>query len=62
MFRKINWRILVRAIGDKDLTRFIQSRFGELAISEAVYENLLEKSRSGVSKGYGGAEKAVFNN
>jgi intergrase/recombinase len=44
MFRKINWRILVRTIGDKDLARFIQSRFGELAISEAVYENLLEKA------------------
>jgi intergrase/recombinase len=44
VFRKINWRILVRAIGDKDLARFIQSRFGELAISEAVYENLLEKA------------------
>jgi intergrase/recombinase len=26
------------------LARFIQSRFGELAISEAVYENLLEKA------------------
>lgn len=44
MLRKINWRILVRTIGDKDVARFIQSRFGELAISEAVYENLLEKA------------------
>ncbi|WP_342788229.1 integrase [Desulfurococcus sp.] len=44
MLRKINWRILVRATGDKDVARFIQSRFGELAISEALYENLLEKT------------------
>jgi len=43
MLRKINWRILIRAI-DKDVPRFIQSRFGELSISEAAYENLLEKA------------------
>ena len=43
ILRKINWRVIASTM-DRDSARFIQSRFGELAISEAVYENLLEKA------------------
>ncbi|GAY25368.1 integrase protein [Desulfurococcaceae archaeon AG1] len=43
MLRKINWRIVASAM-ERDAARFMQSRFGELAISEALYENLLEKT------------------
>ena len=41
--RKIAWRLMIKAMS-REVARFIQSRFGELAISEAVYENLLEKA------------------
>jgi len=43
MLKKINWRILARTV-ERDVAGFIQSRCGELSISEAVYENLLEKA------------------
>ncbi len=42
--RKVNWRILTQVIPDKDVCRFIQSRFGELKISEARYGDLLSRA------------------
>jgi len=42
--RKVNWRILTQVIADKDSARFIQSRLGELKVSEARYGDLLSKA------------------
>jgi len=42
--RKLNWRLLTKIIPDKDVARFIQSRFGELKISESVYGDLLTEA------------------
>ncbi|MCC6057018.1 MAG: hypothetical protein LM583_10115 [Desulfurococcaceae archaeon] len=41
--RKVSWRILVQIV-PREVARFIQSRFGELKISEARYEDLLSKA------------------
>jgi len=38
--RKVAWRLMIEAMS-REVTRFIQSRFGELRISEARYEDLL---------------------
>jgi intergrase/recombinase len=38
--RKVAWRLMVKAM-PREVARFIQSRFGELKISEARYEDLL---------------------
>jgi len=38
--RKVAWRIMIR-IMSREVVRFIQSRLGELKISEARYEDLL---------------------
>jgi len=38
--RKYSWRIMVKTLG-RELARFLQSRFGELKISELRYEDLL---------------------
>jgi len=38
--RKAAWRLMIRAM-PREIARFIQSRFGELKISEARYEDLL---------------------
>ncbi|MEM1701537.1 MAG: integrase [Desulfurococcaceae archaeon] len=43
MIRKIAWRIMVQTM-PRDVARFIQSRFGELRISEARYEDLLTEA------------------
>ncbi|MEM4846850.1 MAG: integrase [Thermosphaera sp.] len=43
MIRKIAWRIMVKTM-PREVVRFIQSRFGELKISEARYEDLLSKT------------------
>jgi len=43
MLRKVSWRILVQVVPG-EVARFIQSRFGELKISEARYEDLLSKA------------------
>jgi len=40
---KVSWRILVQAV-PREVARFIQSRFGELRISEARYEDLLNEA------------------
>jgi len=45
MMRKVSWRILVQAM-PREVARFIQSRFGELRISEARYEDLLSEADS----------------
>jgi len=42
--RKVGWRLLVQAIFDKDVARFIQSRFSELKVSEARYGDLLGRA------------------
>jgi intergrase/recombinase len=41
--RKVSWRILVQVM-PREVARFIQSRFGELKISEARYEDLLSEA------------------
>jgi len=41
--RKISWRLMVKAM-NREVARFIQSRFGELRISEARYEDLLTEA------------------
>jgi intergrase/recombinase len=41
--RKVSWRLMVRAV-PREVARFIQSRFGELKISEAKYEDLLSEA------------------
>jgi intergrase/recombinase len=38
--RKAAWRLMIRAM-PREVARFIQSRFGELKVSEARYEDLL---------------------
>jgi intergrase/recombinase len=38
--RKAAWRLMIRAM-PREVARFIQSRLGELKISEARYEDLL---------------------
>jgi intergrase/recombinase len=38
--RKIAWRLMIKAM-PREVARFIQSRFGELRVSEARYEDLL---------------------
>lgn len=38
--RKVAWRLMVKAM-PREVARFIQSRFGELKVSEARYEDLL---------------------
>jgi len=42
--RKLNWRVLTRVIPDKDVCKFIQSRLGELKVSEARYGDLLREA------------------
>jgi len=41
--RKYSWRLMVKVLG-RELSRFLQSRFGELKISEKVYEDLLSEA------------------
>ena len=43
MIRKAAWRLMIQAM-HKEVARFIQSRFGELKISEARYEDLLSEA------------------
>jgi len=43
MMRKVAWRLMVKAMS-REAARFIQSRFGELRISEARYEDLLSEA------------------
>jgi intergrase/recombinase len=41
--RRVAWRLMVRAM-PREVARFIQSRFGELKVSEARYEDLLSEA------------------
>ncbi|MEM0235986.1 integrase [Thermofilum sp.] len=43
MMRKVAWRLMIQVI-PREVARFIQSRFGELKISEARYEDLLSEA------------------
>ncbi|RLG86769.1 MAG: integrase [Thermoprotei archaeon] len=47
--RKVSWRLMVTTMGG-EVARFIQSRFGELKVSEARYEDLLSESDENYSK------------
>jgi len=40
--RKVSWRLAIKAM-PREVVRFIQSRFGELKVSEARYEDLLSE-------------------
>jgi len=40
--RKVSWRLMVKVMS-REVARFVQSRFGELRVSEARYEDLLSK-------------------
>ncbi len=43
--RKLNWRVLEVVIPKESVSKFIQSRFGEIKeISKAVYSDLLTKA------------------
>ncbi|MFP3209390.1 MAG: integrase, partial [Nitrososphaeria archaeon] len=41
--RKLSWRIMVSAV-PREVARFLQSRLGELSVSEARYEDLLSEA------------------
>jgi len=41
--RKVSWRLMIKVM-PREVARFIQSRFGELKISEAGYEYLLSEA------------------
>ncbi|MCC6014623.1 MAG: integrase [Desulfurococcaceae archaeon] len=41
--RKVAWRLMIRVM-PREVARFIQSRFGELRVSEARYEDLLSEA------------------
>jgi len=41
--RKVAWRLMVKTMS-REVARFIQSRFGELRVSEARYEDLLSEA------------------
>ncbi len=41
--RKASWRLMVKTM-NREAARFIQSRFGELRVSEARYEDLLSEA------------------
>jgi intergrase/recombinase len=47
--RKAAWRIMVKVM-PREVARFIQSRFGELKVSEARYEDLLSEADEHYSK------------
>jgi len=43
MIRKVVWRLMIKAMS-REAARFTQSRFGELKISKARYEDLLSEA------------------
>lgn len=59
--RKINWRILVRVIPDKDVARFIHSRLGEVRIGEARYDDLLTTADEWYPKALQALENELSN-
>ncbi|RLE45911.1 MAG: hypothetical protein DRJ31_10640 [Candidatus Methanomethylicota archaeon] len=48
--RKLHWQVGKKVIKDKDVVRFIQSRLGELKISEERYGDLLREADVGYPK------------
>jgi intergrase/recombinase len=47
--RKAAWRLMIKTM-PREVVRFIQSRLGELKISEARYEDLLSEADAYYSK------------
>jgi len=47
--RKISWRLMIKVMS-REMARFIQSRFGELKVSEARYEDLLGEADESYSR------------
>ena len=43
VMRKVAWRLMVRAVG-REVARLLQSRWGELKVSEARYEDLVSEA------------------
>jgi intergrase/recombinase len=41
--RKVAWRLMIKVM-PREVARFIQSRLGELKVSEARYEDLLSEA------------------
>jgi len=58
--RKISWRLMVKAM-NREVARFIQSRFGELRISEARYEDLLSEADEHYPKYIEIIGQSIFN-
>jgi intergrase/recombinase len=57
--RKAAWRLMIRAM-PREVARFIQSRFGELKISEARYEDLLGEADENYSKYLDYLQKVLY--
>jgi len=57
--RKVAWRLMVKAM-PREVARFIQSRFGELKISEARYEDLLGEADEHYSKYLDYLQKVLY--
>jgi len=49
MMRKVAWRLMIKVM-PREVARFVQSRFGELKVSEARYEDLLSEADEHYSK------------
>ena len=58
--RKVAWRLMIKAMS-REVTRFIQSRLGELKISEARYEDLLSEADQAYPLYLQHLKKDVFN-
>jgi len=58
--RKVAWRLMVKAM-NREVARFIQSRFGELRISEARYEDLLSEADEQYPKYIELIGQSIFN-
>jgi intergrase/recombinase len=57
--RKAAWRIMIRAM-PREVARFIQSRLGELKISEARYEDLPGEADEHYSKYLNYLQKVLY--
>jgi intergrase/recombinase len=57
--RKVSWRLMIK-IMPREVARFIQSRFGELKISEARYEDLLSEADECYPRYLGYLQKVLY--
>jgi intergrase/recombinase len=57
--RKAAWRLMIRAM-PREVARFVQSRFGELKVSEARYEDLLSEADDYYSKYLDYLQKVLY--